>query len=115
SVLYCTFRPFPLFFIPLTLRLEVLGHQLLLQLTWCAFIMAKFHAELSFPLRCRPQIPAEAKHPVQTAVCINRKVVDPSLGVVDDGIPLVQQSNNSTLEFIRRRNHSLHQRLEDDR
>ena len=50
-----------LFLIPLALRLQVLGHQLFLQLAWRPLIMAEFHTELAFSLRGRAKVAAETE------------------------------------------------------
>lgn len=70
--------------------------------------MTKLHPEFPFPLRRGPQLRAEPKHAIQTAISIQREVLRSDFRVADQGISLIQQAHDISLKLIRRCDGCLH-------
>jgi hypothetical protein len=93
--------------------LVVLGHELLLQLRRRRAVVAELHAELSLSLRASSQQRTEPEHSVQRAISVDGEILSIGLGIDDDSVALVQQTNDGTLELGGRGDGRLHQGLQD--
>ena len=79
----------------------------------CWGIVTELHAKLALALSRRAQLRAEAEHGVQAAVANQGKVLASDFRVVDGRVSLVHQHQDVALEFVGRRNGSLHERFQD--
>jgi len=75
--------------------------------------MTEFHAELAFALRTGAQLATETKHAVKTTIRVYREVLGPNFGIVDDGVALVEEADDVTLELVGCRNGCFHEGFED--
>lgn len=91
----------------------MLGNELLLQLHRCRRVVAELHRELTLTLSSSSELGREAEHRVQTAVGIEGEVLRANLSIRDNGVALVEQTDNVTLELVGCGDGSLHQGLED--
>ena len=73
--------------------------------------MTKLHRKLAFTLTSRTKESGESKHAVKTTVGVDGEVLRAILGVVDDGITLIEQSHDISLELVRSSDGRFHQRF----
>ena len=73
--------------------------------------MTKLHRKLSFTLTSRPKESGETKHAVKATVGMDGEVLRAILGVVDDGVTLIEQAHEIPLELVGGSDGRFHQRL----
>lgn len=77
-------------------------------------VVRKLHSKLALTLRSRTELGREAKHGIQRDISKERELVDTDISLLDDGVALVHEANNVTLELVGRGDDDLHEGLEDN-